>query len=101
MHSAPAYSAMSITNTTLHHGLPGHTMLGDSLPDMGHATVEQKDTLQVKVESYKTLDTTNYSPLGEAFHPTGKPEPPAEGATLSSSATASSLLDKLLAGPTH
>ena len=43
-------------------------MLGDSLPDMGHATVEQKDTLQVKVESYKTLDTANYSPLGEAFH---------------------------------
>ena len=66
-------------------------MLGDSLTDMGHAIVEQKDTLQVKVKSYKTFDTANCSPLGE-------PRPPAaEGATLSSPATANSLLDKLLA----
>ena len=63
-------------------------MLEDSLPNRAHAAVEQSDTLQVKVISYKDYDTANNSPLGEASHLKGETRPPG---------TASRLLDKLLA----
>ena len=66
----------------------GHmqTMLEDTHLNTGLATGKCND-LQVKVEGYNTLDTASHSPLEE-------PVPPA---TLPSSATATSLLDKLLA----
>ena len=61
-------------------------MLEDTHLNTSLATGKCND-LQVKVEGYNTLDTASHSPLEE-------PVPPA---TLPSSATATSLLDKLLA----
>ena len=86
-----AIPSKSRNDSKQEYGQPGHIMMEENL---GHTTLEQEESLQVKVEGFYN-DTAKHSPAGNLA-------PTAEGAimsshTLSSPTKATSLLDELLA----